>query len=491
MISGVLRTGDVCWEELSLSSLLPSEPTFRFKAATRSTAGRSVSKIKNEALLSIRVKASWRSKTEKEATSGLHLRTIRNQCSGYQGVGVTAVFRVGSFLIGNCDSDDKINVIGVVLMQSMSVTTQGYHVDIPAMRSFITQKQNSRQIDRCNNKQGSQILPSRQIHKIELAYPIVETIYSTMRAVALPGPDFLTTKFRNDPRINHQIAKYNHLELVLNEDLFGPLDNDSVVIVVQIFYPYPIHTHPECQQNTEKKDNCNRAQYRYHDKRTNRAQMKNHWWWKANYIFDQLEIARYYSGLVLFLEEDNYVTKDFLYVLEMMYQRTDDLCPQCNIYTLGRHGQLTMSPEYDSEEYAEVEVMPWNVENNMAFAFNRTTWNNIRKCGKYFCSHADYNYDQSFDSTHMGPCKQYKLLPKVQNALRIADKSSDMFPSDLKLTGAWLNYSRRSYTLKGGWDTDADNELCMSMISPARRISPKRAKKSFIRHTTKQRKNNH
>lgn len=55
-----------------------------------------------------------------------------------------------------------------------------------------------------------------------------------MRAVALSERDLLTPKFRNDPRINHQIAKYNHLELVLNEDLFGPLDNDSVVIVVQV-----------------------------------------------------------------------------------------------------------------------------------------------------------------------------------------------------------------------------------------------------------------
>lgn len=79
-------------------------------------------------------------------------------------------------------------------------------------------------------------------------------------------------------------------------------------------------------------------------------------------------------------------------------------------------------------------------------------------------------------STHIGPCKRYKSLSNVQNALRIADESNDMFPSDLKLTGAWLNYSQRHYRLKGGWDTNVDNELCMSMISPARRISPKRAK---------------
>lgn len=30
------------------------------------------------------------------------------------------------------------------------------------------------------------------------------------------------------------IAKYNELQVVLNEDTFGPLQNDSVIIVVQV-----------------------------------------------------------------------------------------------------------------------------------------------------------------------------------------------------------------------------------------------------------------
>lgn len=30
------------------------------------------------------------------------------------------------------------------------------------------------------------------------------------------------------------IARYNELQSVLNEDLFGPLQNDSVIIVVQV-----------------------------------------------------------------------------------------------------------------------------------------------------------------------------------------------------------------------------------------------------------------
>ncbi|KAL9916362.1 alpha-1,6-mannosyl-glycoprotein 2-beta-N-acetylglucosaminyltransferase-like isoform 3-T4 [Glossina fuscipes fuscipes] len=373
-----------------------------------------------------------------------------------------------------------------------------------------------------------------------------EPIYSVnaMRSVAL----------HNAPTISQQITKYNAAKLVLNEDLFGPLKNDSVVIVVQvhtrvtylsyligslaqaygistvllifshdyhdkdikklvetidfclvmqIFYPYPIHKHPKCLQNTLKspamRDKCNKTEFPYHNNQRSRAQMKHHWWWKANFIFDQSEITRYHSGLVLFLEEDYYVTKDFLYILKMMYKRTIDLCPQCNIYTLGRHGQRTPSPK----RYAQVNVMPWTTANNMAFAFNRATWNNIRTCAEHFCSFGDYNYDQSLEhmsrecpegelinfsvkqtrvfhtgacSTHMTPCKQEELMSQVQNALYTANKSSGMFPRNLKLTGTTLKYRKTFYKPLRGWDTNSDKKLCMSMISSTRIISAKRAK---------------
>ena len=41
---------------------------------------------------------------------------------------------------------------------------------------------------------------------------------------------------------------------------------------------------------------------------------------KANHVFDYLGVTRYYNGLVLLLEEDHYVVKDFIPVLRQMYQ---------------------------------------------------------------------------------------------------------------------------------------------------------------------------
>uniref|UniRef100_A0A1A9Z2I4 Alpha-1,6-mannosyl-glycoprotein 2-beta-N-acetylglucosaminyltransferase n=1 Tax=Glossina pallidipes TaxID=7398 RepID=A0A1A9Z2I4_GLOPL len=91
------------------------------------------------------------------------------------------------------------------------------------------------------------------------------------------------------------------------------------------------------------------AEFSEHGKRTVLAQMKHHWWWKTNYVFDQLEITRYYTGLVLFLEEDHYVAEDFLYVLEMMYKRSTQLCRKCNILSLGTYFEASDNYTYDGE----------------------------------------------------------------------------------------------------------------------------------------------
>jgi N-acetylglucosaminyltransferase II (MGAT2) len=41
---------------------------------------------------------------------------------------------------------------------------------------------------------------------------------------------------------------------------------------------------------------------------------------QINHVFDHLRITRYFSGLVLTLEEDHYVAPDILHVLRQMYR---------------------------------------------------------------------------------------------------------------------------------------------------------------------------
>ncbi|KRG02376.1 uncharacterized protein Dmoj_GI21962, isoform D [Drosophila mojavensis] len=227
----------------------------------------------------------------------------------------------------------------------------------------------------------------------------------------------------NNTEIKRQIVRYNEMQLVLNEETFGPLQNDSVIIVVQvhtrinylrhlivslaqardisksllifshdfydddindlvqqidfckvlqIFYPYSIQTHPhefpgvdpnDCPRNIKKEQalisNCNNALYPDlygHYREAKFTQTKHHWWWKANRVFNELEVTRFHTGLVLFLEEDHYVAEDFLYLLAMMQQRTKDLCPQCNILSLGTYLKTFNYYTYHSKLRARVRV---------------------------------------------------------------------------------------------------------------------------------------
>ncbi|XP_075147725.1 alpha-1,6-mannosyl-glycoprotein 2-beta-N-acetylglucosaminyltransferase isoform X2 [Haematobia irritans] len=365
----------------------------------------------------------------------------------------------------------------------------------------------------------------------------------------------------NISEIKRQIAKYNDMQLVLNEYTFGPLQNDSVIIVIQvhtriiylrhlivslaqardisrvllifshdyydedindlvqsidfckvmqIFYPYSIQTHlnefpgvdpNDCPRDIKKDQaiirKCNNALYPDlygHYREAKFTQTKHHWWWKANRVFDQLEVTRYHTGLVLFLEEDHYVAEDFLYLLEMMQRRTVDLCPQCNILSLGTYLKTFNYYTYNSK----VEVMPWiSSKHNMGFAFNRTTWSSIRKCGKHFCSYDDYNWDWSLQHVsqqclqrklhamivkgprvfHIGECgvhhkkkncESNQVISKVQQVLRIARKSGQIFPKSLTLTVASLIKKTKLRKGNGGWGDRRDHELCLNMTLPIR-----------------------
>ncbi|XP_036234323.1 alpha-1,6-mannosyl-glycoprotein 2-beta-N-acetylglucosaminyltransferase isoform X1 [Bactrocera oleae] len=484
----------------------------------------------------------------------------------------------------------------------------------------------------------------------------------------------------NISEIKQQIAKYNELQIVLNEDTYGPLQNDSVIIVVQvhtritylrhlivslaqakdisktllifshdyydddindlvqtidfckviqIFYPYSIQTHPnefpgvdpnDCPRDMKKDHNiitffinraiirkCNNALYPDlygHYREAKFTQTKHHWWWKANRVFDQLDVTRYHTGLVLFLEEDHYVAEDFLYLLEMMQSSVGSLCPQCDILSLGtylktfnyytynsktnkkspssqyasslltssnllgynrnknrnslqmsshasssssstsaansfnkkyfnennknkvyvgdtvtntnaqitnNHNTITTSTTTTTDKsaaqqswsyhvlpslysiYQKVEVMPWiSSKHNMGFAFNRSTWSTIRKCAQHFCFYDDYNWDWSLHYVsqqclqkklhamivkgprvfHIGECgvhhkkkncESNQVIAKVQQVLRIARKSKQLFPRSLSLTAASLVKKTKLRKGNGGWGDRRDHQLCMNM----------------------------
>ncbi|KAG4067969.1 hypothetical protein HA402_010655 [Bradysia odoriphaga] len=354
------------------------------------------------------------------------------------------------------------------------------------------------------------------------------------------------------------IRRYNELQSILNEDIFGPLENDSVLIVVQvhtrinylrhlivslaqardisrsliifshdyydedindliqsidfckvmqIFYPHSIQTHPhefpgvepdDCPRDIKRDQaiirKCTNANYPDlygHYREASFTQTKHHWWWKANRVFDQIAATQHHTGAVLFLEEDHYVSEDFIYLLELMQRKANEMCGKCNILSLGTYLKTLNYYTYNNNH--KVEITPWvSSKHNMGFSFNRSTWREIVQCAKYFCTYDDYNWDWSLQHAsqnclkhklhamvvkgprvfHIGECgvhhrkrncESNQVISKVQQVLKIATRSGQLFPKSLTLTVASILKKTKSRKGNGGWGDRRDHTLCLNM----------------------------
>ncbi|KAF2885693.1 hypothetical protein ILUMI_20466 [Ignelater luminosus] len=358
----------------------------------------------------------------------------------------------------------------------------------------------------------------------------------------------------NISEIKKNIALYNLQQTVYNEDIFGPLQNDSVVIVIQvhdritylrhlivslaqardisqvllvfshdyydedinsliqsvdfckviqIFYPYSIQTHPkefpgedpwDCPRDIKREQalirKCNNALFPDlygHYREAKFTQTKHHWWWKANRVFNQLEVTRNHSGLVVFLEEDHYVAEDFIHVLKLMERTCKEACKHCNILSLGTY--LKTYNYYGDAK--KVEITPWvSSKHNMGMAFNRSTWMQMVQCAEFFCKYDDYNWDWSLQHVsqnclkqklhamvvrgprvfHIGECgvhhkktncESTAVISKVQQVLKSAKKH--LYPDYLTLTYTTLLKKTKLRKGNGGWGDRRDHMLCMGM----------------------------
>uniref|UniRef100_A0A182FAE1 Alpha-1,6-mannosyl-glycoprotein 2-beta-N-acetylglucosaminyltransferase n=1 Tax=Anopheles albimanus TaxID=7167 RepID=A0A182FAE1_ANOAL len=277
---------------------------------------------------------------------------------------------------------------------------------------------------------------------------------------------------------------------------------------MQIFYPFSIQTHPnefpgsdpdDCPRDIKKEHmvrallrKCNNALHPDlygHYREAKFTQTKHHWWWKANRVFDQLEVTKYHTGMVVFLEEDHYVAEDFLHILELMFRKSQELCPKCNILSLGTYLKTFNYYTYNKK----VEVTPWvSSKHNMGMAFNRTTWYEVVRCARHFCEYDDYNWDWSLQHVsqqclkeklhvmvvkgprvfHIGECGVHhkksnclsnEVISKVQQVLKVARSSQQLFPRSLSLTQTSVIKKTNLRKGNGGWGDQRDHMLCLNI----------------------------
>jgi len=300
--------------------------------------------------------------------------------------------------------------------------------------------------------------------------------------------------------------------IIFSHDFYDEAMNDLVNSVdfaktMQIFYPYSIQTHPkefpgespnDCPRNAKKDQaqrlKCANAEWpdRYgHYREAKFTQTKHHWWWKANRIFDQLRVTRNHNGLVLFLEEDHYVSEDFLHVLKLVEVERGRKYSNCDIICLGTY---LKSYNYN-RNHKSVDMTTWeSAKHNMGMAFTRVLWRKIHGCREYFCNYDDYNWDWSLQHMskqcfqtklevllvkgprvfHIGECgvhhkKKYcdtnKVTKKVKDILVKA--KSYLYPTELSMAKVVPKRTKKQKNQKGngGWGDHRDRALCMNMAN--------------------------
>jgi len=270
-------------------------------------------------------------------------------------------------------------------------------------------------------------------------------------------------------------------------------------MVMQIFYPYSLQTHPntfpgessrDCPRNAKKSEaeklkciNKDWPDLYGHYREAKFTQTKHHWWWKANTIFDKLNATAGFTGLVMFLEEDHYVAEDFIHVLKMLEEENKN---QANILCLGTYLKNKLNGK-------QVELTQWvSSKHNMGMALSRSTWRKITQCRNHFCQYDDYNWDWSLFHVslncmkdklqvllvrgprvfHIGECGVHHkkkdcasslVMEKVNYIIKAA--SQYFYPESLTVI---VNNPRKKAKLKkgnGGWGDKRDHQLCLNISS--------------------------
>lgn len=301
------------------------------------------------------------------------------------------------------------------------------------------------------------------------------------------------------------------LLLIFSHDYWSPEINRVVASVdfcqvLQIFFPFSIQLYPQefpghdprdCPRDIPKKDalklGCINAEYPDsfgHYREAKFSQTKHHWWWKLHFVWDRVRVLNDHKGLVLLIEEDHYLSADFIHMFKHMTALKREQCPDCDILSLGSYSHIGYSSKAN-----KVEVKPWkSTEHNMGMALTRDTYHKLIQCTDTFCTYDDYNWDWSLQHLtvsclpsywkvmvceaprifHAGDCgmhhKKTACMPisqktKIENILQ--SSGNQLFPKSLLITKRLPANGAGGvapHVKNGGWGDIRDHELCKSYV---------------------------
>ncbi|XP_072284195.1 alpha-1,6-mannosyl-glycoprotein 2-beta-N-acetylglucosaminyltransferase [Pyxicephalus adspersus] len=271
--------------------------------------------------------------------------------------------------------------------------------------------------------------------------------------------------------------------------------------VLQIFFPFSIQLYPnefpgndpkDCPRDIEKKDairlGCINAEYPDsfgHYREAKFSQTKHHWWWKLHFVWEKVKVLKEHKGLILFIEEDHYLSPDFYYVLKNMWSKKIEECPDCDVLTIGSY----VRPPTFAEKAEKMEVKTWkSTEHNMGMAMTRDTYLKLIQCTDTFCSYDDYNWDWTLQHLtvnclpkfwkvmvpevpriyHIGSCGMHhkkSCKPTTESAkieALFTGNQHYLFPEKVVISRRHSMGALSPQVKNGGWGDIRDHELCKS-----------------------------
>ncbi|KAM3726309.1 Alpha-1,6-mannosyl-glycoprotein 2-beta-N-acetylglucosaminyltransferase [Dirofilaria immitis] len=272
-------------------------------------------------------------------------------------------------------------------------------------------------------------------------------------------------------------------------------------LVMQIFYPYNIQLFPDvfpgqdpsdCPEKATEQEaallKCNNWKNpdKYgHFRVAQLTQIKHHWWWKMNYVFDGI-LKQYVltKAWVILLEEDHYVSPDFLHVMRLIVDNKSNFCAECQVISLGLYLKQYNNFKADLNRLG---IYPWfSSKHNMGMAINTDTWKLIKNCTELFCKYDDYNWDWSLLHVsmkclpsrlkvitvkaprviHIGDCGIHTHRCAVHNATTVAAElfsslADSLFPQKM-VVAENLKRTLKPSRENGGWGDIRDHELCLN-----------------------------
>lgn len=289
----------------------------------------------------------------------------------------------------------------------------------------------------------------------------------------------------------------------LTDDFFRLVDSVTFARTVKIFFPHSTQVFPDCFPGQSSTDctgkrlrisdsipNCPNALWvdKYDNYRNSSfSQVKHHWLWKVRFVFHHLVALSKYSGTVIFLEEDHYVTQDILHILRLL-EYVWNPTEARGLLVLGSY---VKDQTYNNEVHTDYWV---SSKHNLGIGISRAIWNIISACLDRFCHYDDYNWDFSlhhiglfcfpgrmkvlhFPSSsrvyHLGDCEGIhhriencstrQLVWKLTSTLS-SSAFPHLFPERLNIHRL-VSTGLTRFRVNGGWNDPRDHALCESIAA--------------------------